>query len=191
MRWTRCFTLLAPLLMLGCAQEQIDAGNQAGAHLMAAGSGIVSKLAYPGAGLMGDDSKSFLVHGRWCGKGFPSDAEIASKVRMTSDRARNEVALVKSDLFPVDEVDLVCARHDLCYLSVDGVKQTAGRGDCDVVLMCGLQSITESSKDPEAIKNASKVLAWAGGASWRIAATNCQGIGFRRMKQIQFVADRS
>lgn len=187
--------LLIALECQSCIQptpQQVDAVNKMSGNLAAVGADMTGKLTYIAAAFIPDGDKSFQVHGKWCGRGFPTDEEIRANVRVVSN-GRKQVILVKPNLYPEDDVDLACARHDICYLSTPDdrfQKMGTARGDCDIVLMCKMFEILQSGRR-DLIPSASKVLAWAGGAAWRRLSSDCRRMGVRRSHDWDFVVDQS
>jgi hypothetical protein len=81
----------------------------AGCEVVTAGGNLLARTASPAVTVPLSDAESvpdmaMLVHGRWCGPGYPTEEEKVSGV----------------DLTPVDPLDAVCMKHDLCYESYDG-----------------------------------------------------------------------
>lgn len=172
---------IGAMFLTGCvSDDQRLAANQAAGHLSVAFGGVAGKLGYLGAAAMGDGNKSFKVHGNWCGKGFPSDDDLRTKIRAVNTASGVPIVYVKHELMPTDEVDLACARHDICYLMVDGTRQKATRADCDGILMCDMYEIPKLGKQ-ELIKPSGLVLTWVGGAAWNWLSSDCNQLGYKRM----------
>lgn len=185
----RTLAVLCLLSFGGCvSDEQRMAANQFAGHLSAGVGGLAGKVGYVAAGAMGEGAKSFNVHGRWCGKGFPSDDALARNVRAVETRGGVPTIYVKRELMPIDEVDLACARHDICYLMVDGAPQKARRADCDLILMCDMYEIPRLGK-PELVKPSGLVLGWVGGSSWTRLSSDCNALGYRRIKPIPILPE--
>jgi hypothetical protein len=87
-----------------------------------------------------------LYHGKWCGKGYPSEVEFdqrtALNILTAADGTKVFMLYVAKELEPIDAVDKQCAKHDLCYLIMKStVGDQNGKLYCDFALGCDLRTV--------------------------------------------------
>lgn len=131
-----------------------------------AGAATLGGIGYPMAGLISEESKKGKVYGNWCGADHPNSPAFNRYLSFLTKTNSRELIDADQELHPTDNLDKICMKHDMCYHIVDSHPEKGVRRQCDHLLHQELRFFAGSANAQE-YANTLRVLAWAGGGSYR------------------------
>jgi hypothetical protein len=125
----------------------------------------VGLAGYIVGSLVPEKWKNGKVYGNWCGGDHPNKVDFARYLTYYFGSNSKEKIYGDGKLKPIDLLDEICAKHDLCYYVASLRKFPVYQMDCDLDFYWELRFEAKNLTYDQVLV-AAKIQAWVGGAAF-------------------------